>query len=65
MIILAVMAACGGCAFVQPAADKAADAVVKYCTTSTYEARQLYRNTINAQMPPGYSVQVSCAGDPE
>lgn len=67
IIILAVVAvACAGCASLfSPAAEKAAEAVVKYCEREPFQARQLYRNTINAQMPPGYSVNVTCAGDPE
>lgn len=56
-----------GCALVgKPAADKIAEVVTAYCESETYEARKLYRNTINDSLRlAGHSVQVSCAGDPE
>jgi hypothetical protein len=52
------------CAFFQPAAEEAARGIVKYCE-EPFAARSVYRNTIQAELPDGYSVHVQCPGDPE
>lgn len=53
-----------GCAaFFQPAAEEAARGIVKYCE-EPLETRSLFRNSIQAELPEGYSVAVHCPGDP-
>ena len=63
LITVAVMLGCA--AFLAPVAEKVASAVEKYCE-EPYSYRQIYRNTVNAQLTvPGHAVHVHCAGDPE
>lgn len=54
-----------GCSVIgQPAAEKLAPLVNEYCEREPFSARQLYRETINAELD-GHKIAVHCAGDPE
>jgi len=66
LVLLVFVALAASCALIgQPIADKVASVVIKYCT-EPYAARQLYRDTINAEMVlHGHILHVHCAGDPE
>ena len=60
--LVAILPACA--AFFQPAAEEAARGIVKYCE-EPFETRSVFRNSIQAELPPDYSVHVHCPGDPE
>lgn len=63
---LLVIAALAACSLVgQPVAEKVADVVGDYCTKEPYGARQVYRQSINAELAGGgHSIAVYCNGDP-
>lgn len=65
-MICSVFALCAGCSVVgEPIAEEVASVVTKYCEREPYNARQLYRQTINAELAAaGHSIQVDCSGDP-
>lgn len=62
---MCLMLAVGACALIgDPIAEKVADVIDDYCK-EPYQARQLYRDTINSELAPlGHSIEVTCIGDP-
>ena len=66
LVLVPLLFVFAGCGLIgQPIADKVAKVVVKYFT-EPYSARQLYRETINAELfKYGHELHVHCAGDPE
>lgn len=63
LLILCGLAACA--TFAPAAADKLADATVKYCEREPYDYRRTYRDSLNGRMPAGHAVHVHCPGDPD
>ena len=65
LFALTLILTLSGCALLgQPVAEKVAKAVDTYCE-EPYQARQLYRRTVNGELAAaGHSVVITCAGDP-
>lgn len=63
---IASLFALSGCSLFGGVVEKIADTVDDYCTKEPYSQREVYRESINAELAPkGHSVNVQCNGDPE
>lgn len=55
-----------GCALLfEDAAEEVARGIVRYCDTEPAVNREAYRQAIQAELPEGYTIAVTCPGDAE
>lgn len=66
ILMICSLAALGACSIVgEPIAGEVANVITEYCEREPYQARTLYRDTINAELAgDGHDITVTCAGDP-
>lgn len=63
LVISALIILPGCAALFDPAVEKAAEAIVKYCDAEPAVNREAYRAAINNELPDGYSVSITCPSD--
>ena len=66
LVMLALAVLISACSiFGEPAAEKVADAIDKYCE-EPFSQREVYRETVNRNVAAeGHAILITCAGDVE